>query len=506
MMRKLLEILLLCTIVLSLSVTGGVQRAGAESRSLDMASTKLVMAHYLNHWATPQTVGGWDGWAWDGDGCGLGYHEPDRILGNGRRDIASVYYPLIGPYDVSDQAVLEYHIQLAKASGIDAFIIDWDGITHYEDFPRINSNFAAMLKLAERMNFSLAVDYDAHRYYLGQNGPKLTLFHNRAEALRQIQYDLKYVVQEFGQSHAYLKYNGLPVVFEFGGSSVMKGADWRRIFDALSSEGIHAEYFRFYFGGASYYPPFRGFAPWLEPGLAATGKTDPVTYIYGAADDAGSVPGLSFGGDPWPGFDSTPVGDWCYNEGPKTVGRGDGAVYNQTWRATMSVSSGWVDIATFNDWNEGTIVEPTLEFRYQYLYATAYYSSQFKHETSNYDGIPVPLAIYNATLTIRQAQHDGRSVGLESANETLQRAKQTFQSGQYSTALADANQAKQLADQATFPQASTTSVAAASTSQIPVSSSTGFSAPATALAVMVLVLVVISAVMIRIRKGNKGRV
>jgi len=113
-----------------------------------MAFQKLVMAHYLNHWATPQTVGGWDGWAWDGDGCGLGYHDPERILVNGRRDIASVYYPLIGPYDVSDQAVMEYHIRLAKASGIDAFIVDWDGITGYESFPRINSNFASMLKLA----------------------------------------------------------------------------------------------------------------------------------------------------------------------------------------------------------------------------------------------------------------------------------------------------------------------------------------------------------------------
>jgi len=458
-----LEILLLFTMVLSPSVTQGIQSVGVASRSFDMASQKLVMAHYLNNWATPQTTGGWDGWAWGGDGCRLGFHDPDRILANGRRDIASIYYPLIGPYDTSDQAVIEYHIRLARASGIDAFIVDWDGITGHADFARIDSNFSAMLKVAERMNFSLAVDYDAHRYYLGSNGPKLTLFHSRAEALLQIQNDLKYVIREFGPSQAYLKYDGLPAIFEFGGSSVMRGTDWRQVFDALGSEGIRAKYFRFYFGGESYYPPFSGFAPWLEPGLAATGKTNPVTYIYRAADDARSVPEISFGSNPWPGFDSSPVGDWCYNEGPKTVDRADGSVYNKTWGTTLSVSPKWVDIATFNDWNEGTMIEPTTEFNYKYLYLTAYYAAQFKHQNPSYAGIPVPLAIYNATLAMRQAQSDGRTVGLDIADETLQRAEQEFQSGQYSSALADANQAKQSAEQATILRASTTILSHTST-------------------------------------------
>ena len=46
-------------------------------------------------------------------------------MANGRRDIASGDYSLIGPYDQSDREVVRWHFCLAKAVGIDGFLCSW---------------------------------------------------------------------------------------------------------------------------------------------------------------------------------------------------------------------------------------------------------------------------------------------------------------------------------------------------------------------------------------------
>ena len=54
-------------------------------------------------------------------------HDPDKILEEGRRDIALTYDPVIGSYDSSDTETLKYHIRLAQAIGIDGFLVNWYG-------------------------------------------------------------------------------------------------------------------------------------------------------------------------------------------------------------------------------------------------------------------------------------------------------------------------------------------------------------------------------------------
>jgi len=49
----------------------------------------------------------------------MGHFNPD-VITNRKHQIASWYYPLIGPYDSLDPAVLEYHVLLMKLAGIDA--------------------------------------------------------------------------------------------------------------------------------------------------------------------------------------------------------------------------------------------------------------------------------------------------------------------------------------------------------------------------------------------------
>src|SRR5205807_732935 len=53
--------------------------------------------------------------------------NPNIIDANGHRQIASNYYPLIGPYASSDPNLIEYHLLLMKLSGIDGVLVDWYG-------------------------------------------------------------------------------------------------------------------------------------------------------------------------------------------------------------------------------------------------------------------------------------------------------------------------------------------------------------------------------------------
>jgi len=265
-------------------------------------------------------------------------------------------------------------------------------------------------------------------------------------------------MQQFAASRVYLKFNGRPVIFVFG-SEVLTPSEWAGIIESLQAEG-HQAYFIRNYANFRYYPAFNSFFPWIGAHDIVLNHADPIAWLNQAAEELRAFSeshGIEWGLNVWPGFDSTPVADWCYGLGKIQIDRQGGLLYNKTWNAAIRNSPQWIEISTFNDWNEGTTVEPTIEYHYQYLYATAYYSAQFKHQQPRYDGVPVPLAIYNATLTVRQAENDGRLVGLDLANRTLQQAEQAFQSEKYSDAHRLAEQAIQLASEATIPQVSTTS-------------------------------------------------
>jgi hypothetical protein len=435
----------------------------SQASGFDLATQRLVLTTYIDTWANPNASGYWARWNWDA--CNVS-HDPNSVLPDGKRDIASVYYPLIGPYDSGDDSVIEYHMRLAQASGIDVFVVDWYGTKNFYDFPQQNRKFMNMMRIAERVNFGIAVDYDATKFYVGEPGQSISkvLIPNKSEALQAIHDDIAYIIEKFGGSPAYLKFDGKPVIFAFSNYD-LQPKTWGDIFESLRKQGLDAFYVDMQ-GNTNYYPYFRGFFPWIWADAIANGKINSVSYINEAARRLAEFAqgrSISLGLGVWPGFDDSAVGGWCYDRGILKIGRMSGALYNQTWKTALRSAPAWIFIITFNDWSEGTIIEPSLEFGYQYLYATAYFAGQLKKQLPNLDGVPVPLAIYNATQAIRQAEKKGRIVGLEDASGRLQQAKEAFDSRHYLDALALANQARQLASQASMPQLFQTTTSSIST-------------------------------------------
>src|SRR5208283_2317942 len=103
------------------------------------AAPKKVMVHYMPWFVSQPFSGSW-GWHWT-----MNHFNPDDVdPKTGQQEIASQFYPLIGPYDSADPAVLEYHVLLMKLAGIDGVIVDWYGMDNFNDYGVNNSRTLAL--------------------------------------------------------------------------------------------------------------------------------------------------------------------------------------------------------------------------------------------------------------------------------------------------------------------------------------------------------------------------
>ena len=90
---NLSHVLFLIALVFTLPGTG----ASAEPAPPPPAAARpLILVHYMPWYEAKPVSGAW-GWHWT-----MNHFDPERSDATGRREIASHYYPLIGPYDSAD--------------------------------------------------------------------------------------------------------------------------------------------------------------------------------------------------------------------------------------------------------------------------------------------------------------------------------------------------------------------------------------------------------------------
>ncbi|KKK75200.1 hypothetical protein LCGC14_2876120, partial [marine sediment metagenome] len=104
----------------------------------------------------------------------------------------------------------------------------------------------------------------------------------------------------------------------------------------------------------------------------------------------------------YPGFDDR--GCWGWGKGPRIVPRGRGEIYTYTWRQAVIDDVPIVQIATWNDWFEGTIVEPSAEDGTRYLDITRTYAAKFKNAQPTKADLRLPIWIYRLRKTTRDKE------------------------------------------------------------------------------------------------------
>lgn len=311
----------------------------------------LFMAHYMPWYQTPEMGGGW-GWHWT-----MNHFVPDEVDENGRRSIASHFYPLTGPYDSRDVALLEYQVALMKLSGIDGVIVDWYGNEDYLDYGLLNDSTIKLFEVIKKAGLKFAICYEDQTIKRMVDEKHL----DDGDVYTYAQQVMDYLQTTWFTNDAYMKINGQPVLFIFGPQYFVNVADWYTIFEKLNPQPI------FLTLDYKVGPVAVGGYPWPPMSASQQGLlkrpalTDYLTKFYERTAKNKVVAASAF-----PGF-----WDIYYQAG---VGPGygfldskDSDTFKFTLQMALESNPDVIQLVTWNDYGEGTNIEPTEEYGYRYL-------------------------------------------------------------------------------------------------------------------------------------------
>ncbi len=259
------------------------------------------------------------------------------------------------PYASSDPAAIERHVSQAQASGIDGLIQSWYG--PQETHNQTETNFRTLLDVAAQKGFYAAVDFET-------TGPFFTDKDSVVDALRHL-------LTVHAEHPGYLRYHGKPVIFFWrqGRFSVEEWTDIRAQVDPQRNslwiaEGVDISY-QTVFDGHHLYSV--AWSPNVERTLDDWGFRVRRYEAQNGTDRLWVATAM-------PGYDDTRTN----RTDAFAVYRQDGGYYRETWSAAIASQPDWIIITSFNEWIEGTMIEPSQSYGDLYLDLTRQLATEFK--------------------------------------------------------------------------------------------------------------------------------
>ncbi len=308
---------------------------------------RKVLAFYYPWYGNPDVKGGsgrWSHWS--------RVDEAKRQIGS------STNYPKLGPYDSHDPKLIAQHCHWAKQAGIDALIVSWWGKNSFSD--------QAMERILDGCRDA---GLEATVYYETVPGPR------NPEAAAN---DVLDVLNRYAEHPAWLCVDDKPVVFVYGRAVGEIGlGGW---LDAISQVNRRHPRKAVFFGdqlSRSAARVFDGVHTYNTAGsLRGKGPTEGREWAAGtyaawvqAADAFRRISTLTV----IPGYDDTKI-----RKPGLRVDRFDGELYRVQWEQAIEADPHWVLITSWNEWHEGSEIEPSHEHGDTYLKMTAELAARFK--------------------------------------------------------------------------------------------------------------------------------
>lgn len=258
------------------------------------------------------------------------------------------------PYFSTDAATLRRHIATARAAGIDGFIQSWYGPNPNQ---QTEPNLAALLNLAQESGFRVAVHFEVASPFFSSN-------QDRIDALKALIYT-------HGRHPAYLKVGGKPVIF-FWANWALPVRDWREMRAQADpwgnaiwiAEGGQAAYLEVFDGMHLYNVAWSGNPGGVNANIA--GRTREAAQTYGAYK--------YWAATAMPGFDNSLVSGVEHT----VRGRGNGAYLRDSFRGAAATNPDFLLVTSFNEWREGSGIEPSKEFGNQYVTLLGQLAAEYK--------------------------------------------------------------------------------------------------------------------------------
>lgn len=306
-----------------------------------------VLAFYYGWYGSPRVSGEWRHWK-----------NVDSV---NKRIANASDFPAYGAYDSHDPMLVEREVKAARAAGITGFIASWWGQGSFEDR-------GMPLLLAATGTHNLAVS----AYYEEIPGDDVD---TRIKAAIG---DIGYLLAHYGGDKAWLRTGGKPVLFIYSRAlHQLVPANWQEVIAqvrrdhpggvTLIADTLDPQ-FAAVFDGASTYnvtgriqhkspAEIEAWAHAAYPKMVAAagpGKISTVTII--------------------PGYDDRKLG----RPSPRPVtDRWDGETYRVLWQEAIAAAPDYVLITSWNEWHEGSELEPSIEYGSRILDETAAFSRQF---------------------------------------------------------------------------------------------------------------------------------
>ncbi|MBN2281131.1 MAG: T9SS type A sorting domain-containing protein [Candidatus Marinimicrobia bacterium] len=348
--------------------------------SLGATERTKVLAHYMP-WYQNVSVSGYWGWHWT-----MNYFTPQTIDPEGRRSIASHYYPLTGPYDSRDIDLLEYHVLLMKLAGIDGVIVDWYGIEDYHDYAALHEATEELFYSIQEAELEFSICYEDRTVEAMVSGGHL----NPSEALVHGTEVMEFMENTWFGDDCYVKLDGKPLLFSWGPLYFKSNSEWETLFSSLDPKPLLFTLDNKKFDTAS------GAFPWPPMHLSKNGLLSQVDLnLYLTQFYQKSLVWEYRVATAFPGFHDI-YEEAGLHDSYGYLDRENGDTFHNTLTLAMNYSPNILQIATWNDFGEGTIIEPTLEFGYQYLEDLQNFRRETIDSTFNFDGddLLLPLIIY----------------------------------------------------------------------------------------------------------------
>ena len=272
----------------------------------------------------------------------------------------AAHRPKIGEYSSDSNDVISYHFDLCRKAGIDCLIVSWGGKDN---------------KYNNIIPFLLNEGYE--------KGVKISLYYEEVPSFNREDFvdEIVYILKNYSSHPAYLKLGDKPVIF-FYDRITMQMSPVNIALSILDIEKIHSEGIVAIGGGFSYinaqifdgvHEYFVG-EEYVNKNLNEIKKISCWKYNYQVKlleekiitkRKISCLPII-------PGYDDIKI-----RNGFK-IERFDGKLYQILWKQAIKAKPDWILITSFNEWWEGTEIEPSEEYGEKYINMTKIYSKMFK--------------------------------------------------------------------------------------------------------------------------------
>jgi hypothetical protein len=304
-------------------------------------------------------------------GSVFGRADPAMSRADPRKLVLAFYYPWYNDYSqdrladrpseprsTRNPAEVLSMVRQAKTAGIDGLVVSWNG----DGGPHARG-FDLVLRAAEQTG-SLVTAY--------LETPKAAASPGGAPDRATVKQWLAEAIQK-SSSGAFLRSGGVPVVFVYQ-MRLLEPAVWRGILDELARSGLRVRLVGD--GPQNRYAAVEwGLHHYIPVGMTPTAHRE--RNIREALDLKllrGPKPAdHAYVATVFPGLNKVA------NPDVKVVARGaNGETYAGTWEAALASPAEWVIVTSWNEWFEGTAVEPGVSTGDLALRQTERYASMFK--------------------------------------------------------------------------------------------------------------------------------